>query len=79
VRAPCTVRFDLPRDQWLLDFGVRGPPRRRGGPASASSGGSNRIHTVLGEGDFVLVVSEGSIAGQPTAFYDLIPIDIRCM
>jgi hypothetical protein len=39
----------------------------------------DRIHTVLGEGDFVLVVSEGRIAGQPTAVHDLIPIDIRCM
>jgi hypothetical protein len=38
----------------------------------------DRIHTVLGEGDFVLVVSERSIAGQPT-FSDVIPIDIRCM
>jgi predicted SnoaL-like aldol condensation-catalyzing enzyme len=30
---------------------------------------------VLGEGDFVLVVSEGSISGQPTAFYDLLRIE----
>jgi predicted SnoaL-like aldol condensation-catalyzing enzyme len=34
----------------------------------------DRIHEVLGEGDFVLVVSEGSIAGQPTSFYDLVRI-----
>ncbi len=31
----------------------------------------NRIHKVLGEGNFVLVASEGSIAGKPTSFYDL--------
>lgn len=31
----------------------------------------DRIHKVLGEGDFVLVVSEGSFAGQKSAFYDL--------
>jgi predicted SnoaL-like aldol condensation-catalyzing enzyme len=31
----------------------------------------DRIHQVLGEGDFVLVVSEGSFAGKPTSFYDL--------
>jgi predicted SnoaL-like aldol condensation-catalyzing enzyme len=35
----------------------------------------DRIHTVLGEGNFVLVVSEGSIAGQPTSFYDLVRIE----
>lgn len=31
----------------------------------------DRIHRVLGEGSFVLVVSEGAFAGKPTAFYDL--------
>jgi len=31
----------------------------------------NTIHKVLGEGDFVLVASEGSLGGKPTAFYDL--------
>jgi predicted SnoaL-like aldol condensation-catalyzing enzyme len=31
----------------------------------------DRIHHVLGEGNFVLVVSEGRLAGQPTSFYDL--------
>lgn len=31
----------------------------------------DRIHKVLGEGNFVLVVSEGSLAGKHTAFYDL--------
>lgn len=30
-----------------------------------------RVHKVLGEGDFVLVVSEGQFAGKPVAFYDL--------
>ena len=30
-----------------------------------------RVHAVLGEGDFVLVVSEGRFAGKPTSFYDL--------
>jgi predicted SnoaL-like aldol condensation-catalyzing enzyme len=30
-----------------------------------------RVHRVLGEGNFVLVVSEGSLAGAHTAFYDL--------
>jgi len=29
------------------------------------------IHKVLGEGNFVLVVSEGAFAGKPTSFYDL--------
>jgi predicted SnoaL-like aldol condensation-catalyzing enzyme len=33
------------------------------------------IHKVLGEGDFVLVVSEGSFGGQHTAFYDLFRVE----
>ncbi len=35
----------------------------------------DRIHRVLGEGDFVLSVSEGSFGGQPTSFYDLFRIE----
>jgi predicted SnoaL-like aldol condensation-catalyzing enzyme len=31
----------------------------------------DKVHKVLGEGNFVLVVSEGSFGGKPTAFYDL--------
>jgi len=31
----------------------------------------DRVHKVLGEGDFVLTVSEGQFGGKPTAFYDL--------
>jgi predicted SnoaL-like aldol condensation-catalyzing enzyme len=31
----------------------------------------DRIHRVLGEGNFVLVCSEGAFAGKPTAYYDL--------
>ena len=33
------------------------------------------IHKVLGEGNFVLVVSEGSYAEQPTSFYDLFRVE----
>jgi predicted SnoaL-like aldol condensation-catalyzing enzyme len=29
------------------------------------------VHKVLGEGNFVLTVSEGKFAGKPTSFYDL--------
>ena len=29
------------------------------------------IHRVIGEGNFVLVISEGSFAGMPTSYYDL--------
>jgi len=42
--------------------------------AMAASGVSmkyHRIHRVLGEGNLVLVVSEGEFAGKPTSFYDL--------
>jgi predicted SnoaL-like aldol condensation-catalyzing enzyme len=35
----------------------------------------DHIHRVLGEGSFVLVVSEGSFASKPTAFYDLFRVD----
>jgi predicted SnoaL-like aldol condensation-catalyzing enzyme len=31
----------------------------------------DRVHKVLGEGNFVLVVSEGQFAGNHTSFYDL--------
>ena len=34
-----------------------------------------KIHRVLGEGNFVLVVSEGKFAGKPNAFFDLFRID----
>jgi predicted SnoaL-like aldol condensation-catalyzing enzyme len=35
----------------------------------------DKIHKVLGEGNFVLVVSEGAFAGQPTSFYDLFRVE----
>ncbi len=35
----------------------------------------NKIHKVLGEGNFVLVMSEGALGGKPTAFYDLFRIE----
>ncbi|MFF2890131.1 nuclear transport factor 2 family protein [Paenibacillus sp. NPDC057967] len=35
----------------------------------------NRIHQVLGQGNFVLAVSEGTCEGQPTAFYDLFRVE----
>lgn len=34
-----------------------------------------KIHKVLGEGNFVLVLSEGKFAGKTTAFFDLFRID----
>ena len=35
----------------------------------------DKTHMILGEGNFVLVVSEGSFAGQPTSFYDLFRVE----
>ena len=35
----------------------------------------DRIHRVLGEGNFVLAVSEGSFAGRHTSFYDLFRVE----
>ena len=31
----------------------------------------DRVHKILGEGSFVLVISEGTLGDQPTAYYDL--------
>jgi predicted SnoaL-like aldol condensation-catalyzing enzyme len=35
----------------------------------------DRIHRVLGEGNFVLVVSEGTLAGAHSSFYDLFRVE----
>jgi predicted SnoaL-like aldol condensation-catalyzing enzyme len=35
----------------------------------------DKIHQVLGEGNFVLVVSEGHLAGQHSSFYDLFRVE----
>lgn len=40
--------------------------------AAAGTGSKyNRIHLILGEGNFVLVASDGTLAGKPSSFYDL--------
>ena len=31
----------------------------------------DKVHQVLGSGNFVLVASEGTLGGKPTSFYDL--------
>ncbi|WP_199741843.1 nuclear transport factor 2 family protein [Corallococcus sp. CA047B] len=35
----------------------------------------DRVHKVLGEGNFVLVLSEGVFGGKPTTFYDLFRVE----
>ncbi len=35
----------------------------------------SKVHKVLGEGNFVLAISEGSFGGKPTSFYDLFRVD----
>ena len=35
----------------------------------------DKIHQVLGEGNFVLTMSEGKLGGQPTAYYDLFRLE----
>ncbi len=35
----------------------------------------SKVHKVLGEGNFVLSISEGTFADQPTSFYDLFRVD----
>jgi predicted SnoaL-like aldol condensation-catalyzing enzyme len=34
-----------------------------------------QVHQIIGQGDFVLTVSEGLFDGQPTAFYDLFRVE----
>lgn len=34
-----------------------------------------KVHKVLGEGDFILTISEGTFAGAPTSFYDLFRVE----
>lgn len=34
-----------------------------------------KVHRVLGEGNFVLTVSEGSFGGKATSFYDLFRVE----
>lgn len=34
-----------------------------------------QVHKVIGEGNFVLTLSEGALGGEPTAFYDLFRLD----
>ena len=33
------------------------------------------VHKVLGQGNFVLAISEGKFAGQPTSYYDLFRVE----
>ena len=35
----------------------------------------DRVHKVLGQGNFVLVVSEGGFGEKPTSFYDLFRVE----
>jgi len=35
----------------------------------------SKVHRVLGEGNFVLAVSEGTLGGTPTSFYDLFRVE----
>lgn len=35
----------------------------------------NKVHKILGEGNFVLVVSEGTFGGEHTSFYDLFRVE----
>ena len=35
----------------------------------------HKVHKVLGYGNFVLTISEGTFAGKPTSFYDLFRVE----
>ncbi len=59
-----------------LGDGVEGFSRLVGMAATPNSPIKfDKIHKVLGEGDFVLVVCEGSFRGKPSAFYDLFRVE----
>ena len=47
-------------------------PRVEGKPAILTF---ERVHAVLGEGNYVLTVAEGTFRGQPSSFYDLYRIE----
>ncbi|HEY0370501.1 MAG TPA: nuclear transport factor 2 family protein [Thermoanaerobaculia bacterium] len=40
-----------------------------------ASGKYDRIHTILGKGNFVLAVSEGTLDGKHSSFYDLFRVE----
>ena len=35
----------------------------------------HKVHKILGEGNFVLAISEGAFAGKATAYYDLFRVE----
>ena len=47
-------------------------PRIAGAPAILTF---ERVHAVLGEGNYVLTIAEGTFRGQPSSFYDLYRIE----
>ena len=47
-------------------------PRVAGAPAILTF---ERVHAVLGEGNYVLIIAEGTFRGQPSSFYDLYRIE----
>ena len=47
-------------------------PRVAGAPAILTF---ERVHAVLGEGNYVLTIAEGTFRGQPSSFYDLYRIE----
>jgi predicted SnoaL-like aldol condensation-catalyzing enzyme len=47
----------------------------KGMAAAGITSSYNRIHLVLGEGNFVLVVSEGHFNEKPTSFYDMFRLE----
>ena len=59
-----------------LGDGVEGFGRLAGMVATPNSPIKfDKIHKVLGEGDFVLVVCEESFRGKPSAFYDFFGVE----
>ena len=72
---------ELPRHLDAEHFAQHNPDLKDGGNAlrtalEATTDGRpvvayHRVHRILAEGSFVLSVSEGTLAGVPTAFYDL--------
>jgi predicted SnoaL-like aldol condensation-catalyzing enzyme len=66
----------IQHNPWIAEDGLSGVVA--GLKALAEQGKTvkyDRVHMILGEGDFVLVVNEGSLGGVPTAIYDMYRIE----
>ena len=70
-----TPRLDGPSEATDLDQTEANKALVRASVEDSLGTKVDRIHKVLGKGNFVLVVSEGRVGGQPTSFYELYRVE----